>query len=153
MRPEELTGEAAELYESWRGVGYSEAAAMERVETSGVLLEEALFESFVGLGMPEGAARHAARGRLPASRATDHEGRLEESFRELGLSAEAAKVAAVGRAGSTTDPIPTPLSEAEDRLGVGLLREVEQLRRQLVEVQEQARRSDAAEDLARRRRR
>jgi hypothetical protein len=154
VTPEELTGEAAELFESWRAAGYSEAAALERVQTSGVLEEQGLYESFIRQGMPEPVARNAARGRLPASRATDYQGRLEESFRKLGLSEEAAKVAAAGRDGPTKPGASsTPLSEAEDRLGVGLLREVGELGRQMAEVQEQMARSDAAEDLARRRRR
>jgi hypothetical protein len=66
-QPEDLKGEARKRWEIWTALGLSEAAAMDQVRADGL---------------------------LPAGDPVDT---LTESFRALGLSDEAARVAAVGR--------------------------------------------------------
>jgi hypothetical protein len=75
VKPSDLQGEARELYESWRDLGYSEVAALDLVQRSGLIgVNEhvrQVYEFFRGQGLSERAASHAALGRdaeLPAVR-------------------------------------------------------------------------------------
>jgi hypothetical protein len=68
VKPEDLRGKARELYQTWRGLGLSESAAMEQVREAGLLRErrsehDRLRETFIGLGLSERAAEVAAAGR------------------------------------------------------------------------------------------
>ncbi|MEU6036904.1 hypothetical protein ABZ801_15995 [Actinomadura sp. NPDC047616] len=69
MRPEDLTGEAREVYEAWRGVGLSEPRALDEVRRSGLsgLPEQdgfdAMTQMFQTIGLSESEARAAAIGR------------------------------------------------------------------------------------------
>lgn len=112
MRPEELTGRAREYYESWLGLGLSEAEALAEVERSGVQLEEQIHGIFKGLGLSDTAAQTAARGRGRASTPADPFDTFVEQFQRMGLSESGARIAAIGR-GNTEHGARRSYREAE----------------------------------------
>jgi hypothetical protein len=108
MRAEDREGEAQELFEGWRGFGYSEAEALDLVARSGVVREPEMYERFRTLGLKPRAASVAALGRYPEPPASPR-ARMVVSFRNAGLSERAAQTAADGRDGPSS---LRPASEA-----------------------------------------
>lgn len=89
-RAEDLRGEALQSYETWRGLGLSESAALDQVMESGQVEVDGfdrMVGAFRGLGLSESAARVAAVGR------DGTEGAARRGF------AESAKVSRAGPAG------------------------------------------------------
>ncbi|GAA2875641.1 hypothetical protein GCM10010517_36580 [Streptosporangium fragile] len=97
MKANDLRGDALQVFESWRALGYSEFEALQEVERSGVVIEEQLFEIFTSIGLSESVARIAARGRAGQTTTGDPLEEVVQLFRTLGLSESAARVAAIGR--------------------------------------------------------
>jgi hypothetical protein len=58
-----LTGEVKTLYEQWRSLGYTQSAALDRVERSDLVHEERLYRQFRDAGLSPVAASMAAIGR------------------------------------------------------------------------------------------
>jgi hypothetical protein len=113
MRAQDLTGEAKELYEEWRSLGYTERQALDRVQRSGVVRESELYNTFRDVfGLSREAASTAALGRDPKPSADPRE-RTVAAFQALGLSEGAAEIAADGRDGPSRRASGTPVSEAE----------------------------------------
>jgi hypothetical protein len=105
VRASDLTGEAKELYEQWRALGYSERQALDRAQRSGLVREPELYEGFREFfGLSREAASIAALGRDPEPSADPRE-RTVAAFRELGLSEGAAEIAADGRDGPSSRPV------------------------------------------------
>jgi len=101
VRAQDLTGEARRLFEEWRGLGYTEYQALDRVRRSGLVREPELYETLRGVfGLSQEAAVVGALGRHPEP--TDDHDQLARSFRETwGLSEAAADAAARGRDGGS----------------------------------------------------
>jgi hypothetical protein len=97
MRAQNLKGQAKELFEQWRALGYTEAQALDRVQRSGLVRDPELYETLRGVfGLSQEAASISALGRNPEP--VDDDDRLARSFRETwGLSEAAAEVAVRGR--------------------------------------------------------
>ena len=100
-RPEDLRGEALRQFEVWRNLGLSEAAALDEVRAAGALDDLDEFDKFARV------------------------------FERLGLSEEAARVAAVGRAGSEFEARE---SFAAARRELSLMDEVEAAREAVIAV-------------------
>ena len=100
-----MKGEAKELYEQWRALGYTERQSLDRVQRSGLVREPELYEGFREFfGLSREAASIAALGRDPEPSADPHD-RTVAAFRGLGLSESAAEIAADGRDGPSSRPV------------------------------------------------
>jgi hypothetical protein len=100
-RRADLHGEALELFESWRGLGWSETQALEEVRLSGIVDQQGLAEIGESMGMtPERARRFAVGRGRPAPAPAHPFDALVAEFQRLGMSEAGARAAAVGRSGS-----------------------------------------------------
>jgi hypothetical protein len=104
VKSSDLRGEAKQLFEEWRQLGYTEAQALDRVERSGLVQAPELYGRFRRLGLSQEAASTAALGRNPAG-PTDVRGRTVEAFKGMGLSDRQAQIAADGRDGPSVRPV------------------------------------------------
>jgi hypothetical protein len=105
VKASDLTGEAKELFEEWRALGYTERQALDRVERSGVVRESELYENLRGIfGLSREAASMAALGRAPEPLADDRAGLVENFKSSFGLSEQAAQIAADGHDGPSRRP-------------------------------------------------
>lgn len=100
MEQHELTGEARDLYESWRRLGHTEAQALDEVRRSGIGEQQALEDAFRSAGMSEAEAHIAAQGRDGGVRTADPFEQLYNMFLRTGMSEAQARAAAIGRDGT-----------------------------------------------------
>jgi hypothetical protein len=129
VKVQDLRGEARQLYQQWRALGYTEEGASDRVDRSGLVQEPKLYEVFRGLGLSREAASTAALGRDP-HRPTDDLGRIKAALRELGLSEAAPKAATADLA----DPRSRPVAETAGRSAAATMAaHVQDNRRRLIE--------------------
>lgn len=100
MEHHELTGEARDLYESWRRLGHSEAQALDEVRRSGIAHQQGLEDMFRSVGLSEAEARVAARGRDGGVPPADPFEQMYNMFLKTGMSEAQARAAAIGRDGT-----------------------------------------------------
>jgi hypothetical protein len=98
--PKDLRGEAARVFQTWRSIGLSESSAIEQLRRDGLLGQPDAFD------------------------------RLVENFKALGLSPDAARTAAVGRAGSELDARRQARAAANTPVRSGAVRGIEAAQRQ-----------------------
>lgn len=122
MQPHDLTGEARDLYESWRRLGHSEAQALDEVRRSGIIEQQGMEEAFLGMGLSPEQARFAAQGRDGGARPADPFEQMYEAFLSTGMSPEQARLAAIGRDG-TEHQARRRFAESLRQSGSGVLQE------------------------------
>jgi hypothetical protein len=107
MGAADLTGQAREVYDAWRGLGHTDEQALQEVRRAGLLPHDAfddLVETFRRLGLPANEARRAAVGR------DGSEHRVRQQFKEAELAeaaesvSEAQAVEAAARAFAAYQP-------------------------------------------------